>query len=112
DTAKISYSSYGTYNILFITETNFGCRDSAEYEVHVVANPEARIIIDDTIQCLEGNNFVFHNGTTSADPNQKVTSEWDFSDGNFAVDTVKGDVSNKYYYQGDYTVSLIVTTIT
>ena len=54
-----SYSSSGSYNVKLNTTTNFGCVDSIQNIIQVYPKPKAGFIVDDSVQCLIENNFLF-----------------------------------------------------
>jgi PKD repeat protein len=53
-----SYNNDGTYSIKLHSTTNFGCEDSIQKIIKVYPQPSASFIVDDSIQCLNENNFL------------------------------------------------------
>jgi len=66
NTASIqhSFSTPKIYSIKLINSTNFGCSDSASRNILVHPQPSVSFTINDTAQCLSGNDFSFNRSTT------------------------------------------------
>jgi gliding motility-associated-like protein len=71
------YMDTGTYQIKFSTKTDQGCRDSLIRHVKVIEQPYARFSVDDSIQCLKPNQFVFVDKSVG----KFLQYKWKFGDG-------------------------------
>ena len=108
DTSRItthSYAQEGTFLVALRLESEFGCLDSAfrNYVVHPQAS--ADFIVNDSIQCYNGHQFIFTNQSTVS--SGLLRYNWDFGD---AKTDTNEHVSHVYATYGDYTVTLISTT--
>ncbi|MFC2114064.1 pectinesterase family protein [Bacteroidota bacterium] len=96
-----NFSSYGTYDIELIATSNNDCKDTSNQTVVVHSSPIPGFSINDSIQCLNGNSFVFtNNGTIS---NGTFTSLWTFGDGDSSS---QSSTSHTYNSAGTYLVTL------
>ncbi|MEA3496940.1 MAG: PKD domain-containing protein, partial [Bacteroidota bacterium] len=74
-----SYSSSDTFEVKLLATTNFGCKDSA-YQTNIVfPMPNSGFSVNDSNQCLRGNNFVFTNSSSIS--SGSLSYYWDFGDG-------------------------------
>ncbi len=88
-----SYSKAGIYRIGYKSETFYdnqptGCTDTTSLIIEVIPSPSSGIDINDSIQCLNGNSFVFDNTFPGL-----VAFSWDLGDG-----TVSGNKSITHSY--------------
>ncbi len=60
-----SYNAKGNYLIRLVSSSDMGCNDTASLPVEVFESPRADFIINDTMQCLNTNNFTFTDATVS-----------------------------------------------
>ncbi len=83
------YDKAGIYRVFFRSETtyglnsvvyNTGCIDTAAFYIRVIADPSSGLTINDSIQCLTGNNFNFNNTSGGL-----VSFKWKFGDGDSAA---------------------------
>lgn len=72
------------------------------YTVTVYPTATAAFTVNNTFQCLNGNNFIFTNSSTGA-----VTYNWKFGDG---VTSTAQNPSHSYTLPGTYQVTLLATT--
>ncbi len=96
-----SYTKAGTYRIGYKSETFFdnqptGCTDTTSLIIEVIPSPSSGIDINDSIQCLNGNSFVFDNTFPGL-----VSFSWDLGDG--TVSTNKS-ITHSYTSQGPYRI--------
>jgi PKD repeat protein len=100
-----TYLDTGSYDIKVVINTDHSCSDSNEKTCHVNINPIADFFINDSIQCLEGNNFSFTNNASIG--SGLMTYRWDFGDGNYSnlISPV-----HSYTSAGTYQVKLHVTS--
>lgn len=101
-----TYTTYGVYATSLQVISEYGCKDSAFRTYEVYPQAHADFSINDTLQCYNGHQFTFANLSTLAQGN--LSYLWDFGDGR--SDTAM-NTAHQYGIFGDYTVSLISTTI-
>jgi len=96
-----SFTSDGKYNVMHRVTTDYGCSDSVYKIITVHPQPKADFTINDSVQCLVGNNFIFSN--MSAIKSGSLDYDWDLGDG-----TVNHYTNNIHSYStsGTYTVWL------
>lgn len=99
------YTKAGKYRVFFRSETTYGinsiiyftgCTDTAAFYIRVIDDPTSGLSVNDSIQCLQGNDFVFGNASSGL-----VSYKWYFGDGDSAA--VQG-TSHSYTDTGVYTV--------
>lgn len=100
-----SYSSSGNYNIKLKATSSFGCSDSLTKGVNVYPQPKAAFMVNDSDQCLSGNNFLFSNKSTLS--SGSLTYTWKFGDGNTSAST---NPSQTYSGAGTYQVLLVASS--
>lgn len=100
-----SYVVDGKYLVQLIVSTLNGCSDSITDSLKVHPLPIPSFSINDSIQCLNGNNFVFTNNSTIT--NGSNTYNWNFGDGT-TFTTI--DASHSYTKSGLYYIQLIATS--
>ncbi len=100
-----SFTNDITHIVKLIAESNFGCIDSTDKEVIVFPSPQMAFTINDTGQCLRGNQFDYTNQSTINTGTQTYT--WDLGDGFTSTAT---DTTVEYTNYGIYTVRLIATS--
>jgi PKD repeat protein len=99
-----AYASAGTYNVILLTVSNFGCRDSISQIVNVNPQPTATFAVNNLNQCFNANNFVFTNNSIATGT---PAYQWQFGDGNVSS---SASPSHIYTTPGIYTVKLNVTS--
>lgn len=102
----VVYPLYGIYTPTLIATTNFGCADTLTKNIRVYAKPEPQFAINDTDQCLSGNNFTMNNQSTI--PEGSNTYVWHWGNGDTASAT-----NPNYSYPKDstlYTIKLVATS--
>jgi len=101
----LQYVDDGNYiSKLFVTST-YGCTDSLKKEVVVHPNPVTQFTINDSSQCVNGNNFNFSNSSTIKQGS--LTFDWDFGDANSSV--LKSP-SHTYTAYNTYFAKLVLTS--
>ncbi|MEA3494747.1 MAG: PKD domain-containing protein, partial [Bacteroidota bacterium] len=100
-----SYSYDDTFTVMLIANSNLNCSDTQSKKVIVFPMPVATFSIDDSSQCLRGNEFTFinHSSITSA----SLTYKWDFDDGQ--SDTAK-NINHIFANHDTFTVQLMATS--
>jgi gliding motility-associated-like protein len=101
------YNDTGSYNVDFIVESGFGCRDTATNQVQVYANPIPDFSINDSIQCLNGNQFEFTNNSFALNGDTVVQNYWISSDGGTGFNA---DYSKVYLSYDSFNIMLINRT--
>jgi PKD repeat protein len=101
--AFYTYSLAGTYTVKLIATNATGCKDSTTNVVNVLVKPLASFSVNNTTQCLNGNNFVLNNTSTSI-PNGYL---WSFSDG---TTSTLVNPSKSFTAVGTYSIKLVVTS--
>jgi gliding motility-associated-like protein len=94
----------GTYQVVVTDIT--GCTDTSRAEIiSLYPQPIALFSINNSAQCLVGNNFIFTN--TSSISSGSLNFLWDFGDGNTSTGI---DASHSYTAAGTYNVKLVATS--
>jgi PKD repeat protein len=101
------YANNGNYNVELVTTTNFGCSDSITKSVLVYAKPDVTFAVNDTDQCIVGNNFIYTNNTT-INPAVGLTYLWTLGQG---ITSTQRSPSRVYTTPGTYRVSVVVTSV-
>ncbi|MEI7504723.1 MAG: PKD domain-containing protein, partial [Paludibacter sp.] len=94
-----TYSLDGTYTISLLTTNAFSCSDSTTKTVYIRQMPKSSFTVNDSDQCLSGNNFIFSNASTGA-----TTYLWKLGDGNTSTSNSK---NYTYSNAGNYNVKLV-----
>lgn len=105
---KHSYKNAGRFNLVLEIQTNVnqkptGCYDTLRYVAIVLQDPNAKVEIKDSTQCLTNNLFSFQNPNTS-----NLKHKWDFGDGKF--DTAR-NTTHQYAAIGLYKAYHLVVDI-
>lgn len=90
----------GIYKITLKVKSDHQCTDEYIRSFSVKQSPDAEFLINDTIQCEKGNNFVF------VAVNDSLRYYWSFGDGNNYA-TSKKEVKWHYQSEGEKVVMLI-----
>ena len=106
DTATVfnpqkQFSTDGVFRVGLKIISDHGCRDSAYMDIRVHPKPEPSFTVNDSTQCINGQNFIFSN--TSVINTGSMTHVWDY--GNGTTDTTDPAVYT-YPQYGPYTVTL------
>ncbi len=91
-----------TYTVWLKETSDFGCVDSAFESIIIYPKPKVSFSVNDSTQCLTGNNFVFKNN--SSIQSGSLTQTWRFGDGKTKTTT---DAANTYNTYGNFKVTLI-----
>jgi PKD repeat protein len=95
------YSSVGNYLIKLVATGTNGCKDSLQQSISVVSKPNVAFTVNNAVQCITNNSFLFNNTTTGA-----TSYSWIFGDG--GVSTLLNP-TKVYSTANAYTVKLIAT---
>ena len=99
-----SYTAIGTYSVKLVATSINGCKDSVTQIVSVSNGPLASFTSNNSNQCLNGNNFVFTNTSSTFGT---MSYSWSFGDGNSAITT---NSTHTYLAAGNYNVKLVATS--
>ena len=100
-----NYSNPGTYTVtLYVTNDN-SCTDSTKINLTVYPKPNPDYSINDSIQCLSTNSFIFTNKSSISAGS--ISYLWRFGNG---ITSSATSPTHKYNTAGNYTVTLIVTS--
>lgn len=102
------YDSAATYPVILIAKNGFGCADTLQQNITVFPMPKAQFTINDSLQCLKGNEFKFNNFSVSNSLNSALDYVWDFGDTTQSVST---SPEKKYSSDGTRNIQLIVQNI-
>jgi len=99
-----SYSNANSYSVKLISISNNNCMDSVTKTVVVNPKPNVGFMINNSTQCVNGNNFIFND--TSSISSGTITRKWNF--GNGISDTSSLTNSTKSYTNANsYSVKLV-----
>ncbi|HRS57587.1 MAG TPA: PKD domain-containing protein [Bacteroidia bacterium] len=101
-----SYTAYGNYLVELTAVSDKNCTDVSSATVYVYEMPSVKFAINDTDQCLTGNQFVFTNQSSLNTGN--MVFSWDFGDSNISSAT---HPVYQYNRDGIFTVKLIAISI-
>jgi len=77
-----SYLNGGVYNISLTVSPDYGCKDTAFEVALIIPSPTIDIGVNDSTQCLTGNQFDFINNTIYPNINKLgLQRTWSFGDG-------------------------------
>ena len=100
-----SYTSAGTYSVKLVVTSGYGCKDSMLKSVIVYPVPVVDFSINDTTQCLSGNQFNFTNNSSVS--SGSLSYLWNFGDN---TTSSQQNPSHSYSSHGTYQVKLVVIT--
>jgi gliding motility-associated-like protein len=97
----------GTWNIQLVTSTSHNCTDTSNQQISVHPSPTVDFRVNDSIQCLNENNFQFtnHSNLTGFQNLLGLTYRWDLGDQTFSNDT---HVIKTYLLADTFGVQLLV----
>jgi PKD repeat protein len=103
-----TYKTDGVFTVMLaLNSVTFNCKDTARRTVMVSPKPKARIFIDDSLQCLNGNRFRIIDTST-------VKSPWKIDSSYFSFGASQSSKSKRnnisYTAYGTYTINLITRT--
>ena len=102
-TDSFCYAKYqGLYSLIV---SNASCSDTAYFNLQGAQKPSAKFTINNTIQCVNDNEFVF---TDTTKFNGTFTRLWNFGDQTSAVDSV---YKKEYLLPGIFPVTLKTTSV-
>jgi len=99
------YSNPGTYNIRLLSTSDNGCKDSLTKTVIVYPNTKIGFKINNPIQCLNGNSFLYTD--TSSISSGTITLLWNFGDSSTATTS---PFTKTYSNANAYQVKLVTTS--
>ncbi|MDQ3072924.1 MAG: PKD domain-containing protein [Bacteroidota bacterium] len=113
DTIKYEYKTPGTYNVMLVATTLYGCRDTVKKTITIYALPRVKFNVNNSATKAEGCqnlNFTFTDISTA--PNKIVAWKWNFNDTASKADNIvtTQNASHIFSKSGVYDVKLTVTT--
>ena len=99
------YDTIGTFSVSLKGTSSFGCTDSTSIIVKVSGSVKAKFFVNDSIQCILGNQFKFIDSSKTFGP--ALIYEWRFGDN--STSSAKNPI-HTYVNAGTYTVALKVST--
>ena len=100
------YSTHDTFTVKLICISDYGCSDSISKTIIVHPMPISNFSINDSIQCLNENNFNFSNNSSIS--SGSLNFYWSLGNG---YTTTTTSISNySYLAENSYTVQLIATS--
>ncbi|MFI5221579.1 MAG: PKD domain-containing protein [Bacteroidia bacterium] len=100
------YTANGTYRVKLTTLTNNGCVDSVLKTISVYPKITAGFSVDDSVECLNGNVFLFNDKSTV--PAGTYSIYWDLGD---ATTNTVSNFSKSYITSGNYKVQLKIVAV-
>lgn len=98
-----TYLDPGTYTVKMVSISDYNCKDSVSKTITVHPSPKAGFTVNDDLQCLAGNLFVFTD-TSSGGTAQLTSRWWNFGNGDTAT-SPEAPVS--YTSAGSFPVTLV-----
>ncbi|TNE82412.1 MAG: PKD domain-containing protein [Bacteroidetes bacterium] len=100
-----SFLAHDTLTSTLYAYSGFGCYDTTQRTIIVLPKPEMSFTVNDTGQCINGNDFIFTNQSTI--DYGSLTYLWDLKDGSTFTTT---DVQHTYAAHNTYGVQLNATS--
>jgi PKD repeat protein len=100
-----SYGSVGFFSVKLVSTSNNGCKDSISKSITIFLKPSVSFTLNDSTQCLSGNNFVFTN--TGSITGGSLSHKWTFGDGS---NSTNASPSHSYSNAGNNTIQLVSTS--
>jgi hypothetical protein len=98
------YSTANSYSVKLVSISNFNCKDSVSKNITVHPNPIVGFTINNIVQCLNNNNYLFTD--TSTISSGKLSRIWSLSSG--INDTTSSiSTTKKYSVANSYSVKLV-----
>lgn len=100
------YASVGNYNVQLLATSPDGCKDSIIKMVYVSTAIVPDFNINNSTQCMKGNNFIFTNTSNICTPIDNI--KWDLdNDGN--ANDFNGSPANKVFTaSGTYNIKMVI----
>ena len=102
-----SYTSDNKFQVKLLVTSSYNCKDSLVRTAWVYPMPKVRFSINDSTQCLSGNNFLFTNNST-INSGTLQTYQWSLGDNTFSASA--NTVSHNYLIDDTFAVKLLVTS--
>ena len=100
-----AFANHDTLSVKLLATTQFGCKDSIEQEMYVRPMPESDFSVNDSSQCLFGNDFIFTN--QSSIYYGTLSYLWDFQDG---ITSTQISPDHVYKNYDTFSVKLLLTS--
>ncbi len=102
-----TYLKDGQKSIRFIASNANGCADTAYSIVQVIPQPVANFGINNSVQCVNNNQFVYTDSSKIKSGGGVIKLSWDFGDGSVSNSSI---VTKKYTSTGTIKTKLFATT--
>jgi gliding motility-associated-like protein len=102
------YNAYGLFPISLQVRNSDGCVDVFKQRITIHPHPTAIIGVNDSLQCLQPNQFVFSNLSLNYSGGGALASSWSFGDS--STSNLYSPI-HRYTNHGRYTVALTVRSI-
>lgn len=106
DNVTHTYQNKGQYTVKLYATLPNGCNDSTDGLVYINPSPDVDFVINDSLQCIRGNNFDFFNNTTISEGNINLFT-WKLNDTVWSNST---SVNNSFTTFGKFDLKLIAVT--
>ncbi|MEA3495802.1 MAG: PKD domain-containing protein, partial [Bacteroidota bacterium] len=104
---QIIYSKFDTFSVQLISTSSLGCVDTATKSIFVNPNPKTDFSVNDSVQCLNENDFAFSN-LTGFQNLLGLNYNWDFGNASTSADS-NGQM--KYSSFDTFDVKLVATSV-
>ncbi len=95
------FNLVNAYTLKQVVTSNKGCKDSTTKSINVYPQAVLGFNINDTDQCLKGNNFIFTNSSNIS--SGTLSSNWNYGNGNTSSST---NGNQSYMINNNYSVRL------
>ncbi len=102
-----NYLKDGQKNIRFTVSNSNGCADTAYSIIQVIPQPVANFGINNSIQCVNNNQFVYSDSSKIKSGGGVIKLSWDFGDGSVSNSST---ITKKYSTTGIIKTKLFATT--
>jgi len=100
------YKNKGAYTVKLYATLPNGCMDSTQQNVYINPSPDVDFIINDSLQCIRGNNFDFFNNTVLSEG--KISAfTWKLNDTFWSNTT---SINQSFNTFGSFTAKLVAAT--
>jgi gliding motility-associated-like protein len=105
DSIKHKFNTHGNYTINLALNSNLGCKDTANQQITILPSPTSQYNINNSEQCLRGNNFNFTD-ISNFTFGTLIGNKWINGDGTFNNNTSTN--SKTYTSDDEFQTALIV----
>lgn len=101
-----TYTTAGNYNVKLVITNSLGCSDSITQSITVYPKPVVSFSVNDSIQCISGNSFVYTN-LTSITSGSVSSYKWTFGD---TATSTATSPSHSFADTGTYITKLVAVS--